>query len=553
MNRSVILSILIIGTSAGTMYARGFGGGFGGGGFHGGGAYGGYDGAAGYGIRGAGELDANSIRGSGGLWGDGIHGSGGLGGGGAGIYGGFGNSFRGGGYGSGGRNFGGANGLNAEQGMGGPQGNFSAPRQSFNSGLANLGLQTGGFRAGQFGPMSSDARGYGSLDGVRPGSLPSAGQLNSFLGLPSDMGIHQAGSMEHPYGYAGSAEGLAAFDPISAGMRNASGRVYEEPDGTTVAHGSAGERGVVAGSSRAAAGERGVSGTVVKGPDGTTVARASAGERGAVVGPNGAAGGSRTASGTAVRGPQGNVAARGSEVTRDWSAADMRVQGNFARSNFHDNNAFGRDWYGQHPGAWRALGYGAGVWTAADWAGINGWFGDDWPVYGYNYGNDLTYQNNNVYLYGQPIATADDYYQSAADLAESGEQAQIPSEPPPTANAQPDPKNAKWLPLGVFEAIPAGEKSSKMLMQLTVNKAGVIRGNYYNTGDHNVQRIEGSIDKKTSRVAWVVADKKEVIFDTGLYNLTQNESTVLVHFGKDKNEQWTLVRLKQPPSGTTKQ
>ena len=34
--------------------------------------------------------------------------------------------------------------------------------------------------------------------------------------------------------------------------------------------------------------------------------------------------------------------------------------------------------------------------------------------------------------------------------------------------------------------------------------------------------------------------------ETGLYNLTQDESPALIHIGKDKTQQWTLVRLKQP-------
>jgi hypothetical protein len=53
------------------------------------------------------------------------------------------------------------------------------------------------------------------------------------------------------------------------------------------------------------------------------------------------------------------------------------------------------------------------------------------------------------------------------------------------------------------------------------------------------------VDKETQRVVWVVADKKNMIFDCGLYNLTKQETPVLVHVGKDKNEQWTLVRITQ--------
>jgi len=173
-------------------------------------------------------------------------------------------------------------------------------------------------------------------------------------------------------------------------------------------------------------------------------------------------------------------------------------------------------------------------------------------MYGYWYGTDLTYVGNDVCLNGQPIASADEYFQSAADLVQTGAAAQVPSQPQPTSNSGKDSANAEWLPLGVFEAVPAGEKSSKMLMQLAVNKQGIIRGNYFNTGDDNTQLIQGAVDKQTARVAWVVADKKDVVFDTGLYNLTQDESPILVHFGKDKNEQWTLIRLKQNDASPAK-
>jgi hypothetical protein len=36
------------------------------------------------------------------------------------------------------------------------------------------------------------------------------------------------------------------------------------------------------------------------------------------------------------------------------------------------------------------------------------------------------------------------------------------------------------------------------------------------------------------------------VFETGLYNLTKAEAPVLVHFGKDRTQQWLLIRLKQP-------
>ncbi len=556
MKRTLFFAVaLCVATLAGVDLTLGRG--FGGGGFHGGGFGGGGFGGGGFhgGGFGGGGFGGGGFHGGGGGFGGGGFGGGGFGGGG------FHDSFGGGGFHGGGSNnsgLGGQFGGDGIRGSGGLAGNgirgsggMAGDGYRGAGGFGNFGGQASDFRAGQFGSMSSGNRGFDSFSDMRSGSLPSASKLNSFLGLPTDMGMHQA-SGEHPFGYTGSARGLSGYNPAAAGgafgERGAAGHVYEGPNGTTIAHGSAAERGAVVGPNGVAAGGRAASGTVVKGPNGNVYARGETASRGVVAGPNGVAGGARVAGGAAVRGPGGNVVARGGEVTRDWSAGDLRVQGNFARTNFHNYNAFGYGWYHDHPGAWYAAGFANGIWRGATWSNINGWFGTDWPIYGYMYGNDLTYVDNNVCLYGQPIATADEYYQSAENLAQTGEQANIPNTPPPQNHQQvaaEDPAKAEWLPLGVFEAIPNGKKSSDMMFQLAVNKAGIIRGNYFDSADKNVQLIEGSVDKETQRVAWVVADKKNMIFDCGLYNLTKPETPVLVHIGKDKNEQWTLVRMEQ--------
>ena len=38
----------------------------------------------------------------------------------------------------------------------------------------------------------------------------------------------------------------------------------------------------------------------------------------------------------------------------------------------------------------------------------------------------------------------------------------------------------------------------------------------------------------------------EKVGETGIFNLTKDESPALIHIGKDKTQQWTLVRLQQP-------
>jgi hypothetical protein len=359
--------------------------------------------------------------------------------------------------------------------------------------------------------------------------------------------------------HAAAGERGAAVGPngAAAGERGARGTVVEGPNGNTVAHGEAGERGAAVGPNGAAAGERGASGTVAKGPNGGTVAQGEAGERGAAVGPNGAVAGERGARGTAVVGPNGGVVAhgaageRGAAVTRNWSAADMRVQGNYVRNNFDHYNTFNHNWWHNYPNAWWG-GYTAGIWTAATWGALNNWFGEAWPPIPYDYGTNVTYQDNSVYLNDEPIAPAADYYQSAAGLVQTGEQADIPNQSA-NAGSEPNLADGQWLPLGVFNALRGDEKTSNMMFQLAVNKQGIIRGNYFNTSDNNEQQVDGSVDKKTQRAAWVVEDKKNIIFDTGLYNLTKDETPVLVHMGKDKTEQWLLVRLKQKPTATDNQ
>jgi hypothetical protein len=222
----------------------------------------------------------------------------------------------------------------------------------------------------------------------------------------------------------------------------------------------------------------------------------------------------------------------GPPPSANHAAADLRVQANTARANFHDFNIFGRDWLAQHPGAWSTRGYTRSVWAPATWSDVNTWLGGELPLYEYTYGKELTYEGDKVCLDGRQIATAGKYFESAVAIAQAGEQASQAT--------------ANWLPLGVFEATPAGAKSSKMLFQLAVNKAGIIRGNYFDPPAKNMQFIQGSVDKDTERAAWVVADRKNIVFECVLSNLTKSETPVLAHMGENKPERWVLIRLNQP-------
>lgn len=231
---------------------------------------------------------------------------------------------------------------------------------------------------------------------------------------------------------------------------------------------------------------------------------------------------------------------RGPDQFHHNTPSQLRDHGEVVRRQFRDRDIYSRSWYGRYPGAWRARRWAYGdAWAWATWASLYGWFGyNDWaPVY-YDYGGTIHYQDGSVYVNGQDAGTSDQYYGEAQDLADQGAQAQ-------TADDE------SWLPLGVFSMTHGDQSKTNLVLQLAVNKQGIIRGNYTDTALTNDSRtVQGSVDKKTQRAAWTIGKNTDNVIETGIYNLTKDEASVLVHFGKDRTEQWVLVRLKKDGKDT---
>ncbi len=159
------------------------------------------------------------------------------------------------------------------------------------------------------------------------------------------------------------------------------------------------------------------------------------------------------------------------------------------------------------------------------------------PVYyDYGTGGNVTYENNYVYVGGEQVATTDEFAQSAMALA-------TPAPPASEEVAE----QAEWLPLGTF-AVSMNEKDTQpsMVVQLAVNKEGIISGSLYNSDTDQAQAIQGQVDKQTQRAAFRIGESEDIVVETGLYNLTQDEAAVLVHFGPDRVENYLLVRLDAP-------
>ena len=84
------------------------------------------------------------------------------------------------------------------------------------------------------------------------------------------------------------------------------------------------------------------------------------------------------------------------------------------------------------------------------------------------------------------------------------------------------------------------------MVQLALNKEGVIRGNFQDFLTDKVVDVVGAVDKKTQRVAIRPEGADSSVVETGLYNLTNDEVPVFVHFGPERQEPRTFIRL-QPP------
>ncbi len=234
---------------------------------------------------------------------------------------------------------------------------------------------------------------------------------------------------------------------------------------------------------------------------------------------------------------------RGDQVRQQWDGTNHPLASDAAKipgsdwwSKDHPNLA---PWYYHHD--WHNHGW-AYWWGTPAWGAFATWFpawGWAAPVY-YDYGDggNVVYQDQNVYVNGQDVGSAADYAASAANLATVDPQA-----------AASTPADNDWMALGTFavETSPQDSSTTRVL-QLAVDRQGIISGTMHNSSTNQSYVVQGQVDKQTQRVAFTIGDKSDVVMETGIYNLTQQQTPVLVHFGPDKTENYLLVRL-DPPGG----
>jgi len=226
----------------------------------------------------------------------------------------------------------------------------------------------------------------------------------------------------------------------------------------------------------------------------------------------------------------------GRDAVRPYSIDRLADRGDAIRNNFYHGGWYGgRGWYADHfnawwPGGWWG-GFGWGMVAGLAWSDLVGWGGYGAVPVAYNYGTNVVYEDDGVYVQGRNVGSAQDYADQAAAIAEQG-----------TAAAVGD--DDQWRPLGVYALARKEETSPSTFLSLAIDKAGLLRGTYYDAVSDATQNVTGKVDKKTQRAAWTLGDKKTPVYEAGLSNLTQRQTTILVHRDGGKVEQMLLVRVE---------
>src|SRR5262245_5810303 len=236
------------------------------------------------------------------------------------------------------------------------------------------------------------------------------------------------------------------------------------------------------------------------------------------------------------------LASKGSVVRANWN------QSNNNRC-YHNNNWWvGRSCIGFGSyGWWGGWGYSPWLnfypwtywWGRPSWNAcvsyLPGYGWDSGYYYDYGPGGNVTYGNGKVAVDGQVIGTDAEYAQSAAELANVAPD-ELKGVPP-----------ADWMALGTFSmAVKDNEVDPARVIQLAVSKSGVVSGTIHNRTSGNTYTVQGRVDKDTQRLAFTIGDDRNTVLETGIYNLTQDQTPVLCHFANGSNQGYMLVSLPEP-------
>lgn len=224
---------------------------------------------------------------------------------------------------------------------------------------------------------------------------------------------------------------------------------------------------------------------------------------------------------------------RGNQITQNRQLSDRASQ---RLRNSHPNSRdwFDRDFFDRHNLDLDYMGIGANWWRPAAWGALASWGAWNWstPYYyddgGYSY--PITYTSTeSTYVYPYSTGT-------------------VTSQPVQRTQTTASTSEGDWLPLGVFAvaSTPNTAMQTSRFIQLAINRSGEIAGVLYNSVTDDAQDLTGKVDANTQKAYWSLDNQSDSpIASTGIYNLTEDQTPINVHFTDGSDQTWTLVRLQQ--------
>lgn len=180
-----------------------------------------------------------------------------------------------------------------------------------------------------------------------------------------------------------------------------------------------------------------------------------------------------------------------------------------------EDQLFSPEFWDKHP-SYYPIADNADIWQEASWSRVKNWLTVPFAT------NPFYFENNVAYPQDEEI------------------------------NSQPNGKNSEdfagngWLPLGVF-ALTRESKyfpSPKIFMQLALNKSGELAGNLYDSAYEENFPLIGQVESNTQRAVWkMLHSANSPIIETGLYNLTLNETPVKFTYADGSVQDFFLVRV----------
>nr|MCS5670953.1 hypothetical protein [Vicinamibacterales bacterium] len=365
---------------------------------------------------------------------------------------------------------------------------------------------------------------------------PTQGQVKDFLNAPSGAAAGRAGA-----GATGNAK--ARMDAAQSTAGNAVSNFLDN-GGTAKAGAAAGAAAATASGGNTVAGNRGDA--IGNRTEARSDARGSRGENREFASDNRqdrvAGRGDQQAVRVAERGETRSDLAAGRGERRTDRQQMLGEHADSIRNEL--NNAYNSD---LHDDFWSGLQTGHYYfdknpifWT---WAGFNTvsalmpWNWGAGRYYDYGSGGSSYYDGSTV-MVGDEAVPVEEYAQQAQELAMS-----VPEENDEASDAA----GEDWLPLGVFAIAQEGEDAEPptMFLQLAIRNDGVIAGTYQNKATGETAAVEGMVDQESQRAAWAFTGRTSPIVETGIQNLTMNETQILVHFD-DRTETYLMVRVENP-------